>query len=64
MELPIDIYNWLTSIQVLTEGDIKSLDNGNAQLNDDASIQLLTGIKVSNIIKHLYALKVCLIYTT
>jgi len=60
MELPLELCEWLSSQSILNQYDIKSKTDKNVILETEVSQQLETGLKLIDLIKRLYSLKVFL----
>jgi len=58
MEITSDTYSWLLSIGALTETDITFKDEEKAILGEEVAGKMKSGLKVSEIVRQLYYLKV------
>ena len=58
MELAIDIYQWLSSIGVLTEYDVKDNEEDKVILEAETTQQFELGLKMAQIIGIFHELKV------
>lgn len=58
MELPTKLFEWLCSIEAITENEVQSKDNASVILDNESTNQFELGLKMPMLLNYLHKLRV------